>query len=757
VKGALTNMNMQRPALLPQVENSPAISPADGTEHSSSVSSPGIDLVVLLRILRVRRQIILGTAAAVIALTTVILFSLTPLFSASSIVMLDQQKNNVEDVSSVLSGLPTDQASVQNQVQILTSRNLAGHVLDKLDLKDDPLFSGVTKSWTKYLAPFNPISWLSAGKRTLDDARGNDAKRNALIDRFERYLTVAPIGLSTAIKVTYESPDAQEAARVDNAIADAYVEDQLNAKFDATQKATSWLTDRIQELSRQSQAADAAVQQYRAANGLAETATGGSVVDTQMTAISGQLVIAKADLAEKQATYSHIAALQREGHAADISQAVSSPLIGQLRNQEADLIRQEADLSSKYGARNPKMLDLESQKSNLEAKINEEVNRVVQSVANDVSIAQAQVNSLQASLDRIEGQSDQQNQLKVKLTQLQSAASSAKSMYEAFLSRLNQTQDQRGIQTPDARVISRSEVPRSASYPNKLLVFGVAIPGGLILGLTLAFVMERLDSGFRTTYQIETMLGLPVLATIPEVFSTDKERIANPADRIIDRPMSSYSESIRGLELALTLSNVDKRPKVIVVTSSVPGEGKTTIAVSLARLAAKAGLKTVIVDGDLRRPTVDNVIGLQTPTLGVLEVVLGSHSLEQCLVKDPRSDLLVLPCAKRPVSPSDLLSSQSMTHLIATLSKAFDFVVIDSAPVLPVNDTKILSQLADALLFVTRWEKTPREGVSNALRSLADVHAPVAGIALARADMKRFQYYSYGYQDYHYYNKYYTE
>jgi len=750
-------MTVQRPVLLSQAENSQAIPTGDGVENSPSVSTPAIDLVVLLRILRVRREIILGTAAAVIALTLVVLFALTPLYSASSIVMLDQQKNNIEDVASVLSGLPTDQAGVLNQVQILTSRELAGHVISKLNLKDDPYFSSATKSWTKYLAFLNPLSWLNGGSKARDDAAGVDAERNALIDRFEKNMTVAPIGLSTAIKVTYESPDAQEATRIDNAIADAYVEDQLNAKFEATQKATRWLADRIQDLSRQSQTADAAVQQYRAANGLVEAATGGSVVDDQMTAISGQLVIAKADLAEKQATYAHIAQLQQEGHAADISQAVSSVLIGQLRNQEATLMQQEADLSSKYGSRNPKMLDIESQKANLQAKINEEVNRVVQSVANDVSIAQAQVGSLQASLDHIEDQSGKQNQLKVKLAQLQSAASSAKSMYEAFLSKLNQTQDQQGIQTPDARIISRAEVPIYTSYPNKLLVLGAAIPGGILLGLMFAFMMERLDSGFRTTYQIESMLGLPVLATIPEVLNSNKDNGADPVDRIIDRPMSSFSESIRGLQLALTLSNVDKQPKVIVVTSSVPGEGKTTIAASLARLAARSGLKTIIVDGDLRRPMVAHTMGLGVSTLGILEVVVGSHSLDQCLIKDPRSDALILPCAKKPISPSDLLSSQAMNNLVANLAKTFDFVVIDSAPVLPVNDTKILGQLADAVLFVTRWEKTPREGVSNALRALADVHAPVAGIALARADMKRFQYYSYGYQDYYYYNKYYAE
>jgi succinoglycan biosynthesis transport protein ExoP len=750
-------MTLQKPLSPSSPNGLPVYSVSEQAELSAPRQTRALDLAVLLRILRVRRQIILGTAAAVIAIAVVILFQLTPLFSATSVVMLDQRKNNVEDVSSVLSGLPTDPTGVQNQVQILTSRDLAGRVIEKLNLKDNIYFSSGTKSWDKYLSLLNPLNWLPSKNKTRDEILGINNERNRLIDLFDKHLTVTPVGLSTAIRVTYESPDAYDAAQIDNAIADAYVEDQLNAKFEATQKATKWLADRIQDLAKQSQAANEAVQQYRAANGLTETQGGGSVVDQQMSAISAQLVAAKSDLAEKQATYAHISALARAGHAADISEAVASPLIAQLRNQEADLMRQEADLSSKYGPRNPKMLDLESQKANLGTKIDEEVQRVVRSVANNVDIAQAQVSSLEGSLRQIESQSGAQNQLKVKLAALESNAASAKSMYEAFLARLNQTQDQQGIQTPDARIISRAEIPNKPSYPNKLLVLGVAIPVGLLLGLMFAAILERLDSGFRTTYQVENVLGFPVLATIPEVLPGKRGEDINAANKVIDKPMSSFSESIRGLHLALSLSNVDKQPKVIVVTSSVPGEGKTTLAVSLARLGARSGLKTIIVDGDLRRPTVASVLGLKDPRFGIVEAVTGSQPLDHCFSKDPRSDAIVLPCVQKPASPSDLLSSQAMRHLVQNLAKAFDLVIIDSAPVLPVNDTKILSQLADSVLFVARWEKTPREGVSNALRSLTDAHAPVAGIALARADMSRFQYYSYGYQDYHYYNKYYAD
>jgi succinoglycan biosynthesis transport protein ExoP len=714
-----------------------------------------IDLVVLLRILRVRRHVIAGTAVIVLALISVVLWQLTPLYSASSVVMLDKQKNSVEDVASVLSGISTDPVGVQNQVQILTSRDLAERVVDKLNLEQDPQFSNV-RAGRGYARLLNPVNWFSAHSEIAPDPYTEANQRRAVIDQFQQHLTVAPVGLSSALTVTYASPDARDAARIANAVADAYVEDQLNVKFDATQKATAWLADRIKDLSRQAQAADAAVQEYRAQNGLTETTNGGSVVDQQMSDISGQLVLAKSDLAEKQATYSHVSALAVQGHAADISQAVASPVITQLRAQEADLIRQEADLSSKYGPRNPKMVQLESQKTNLEGKIDEEVQRTVRSVANDVSIAQAHVNSLQASLNHIESQSGVQNQLKVKLTALQSSASSAKAMYEAFLSKLNQTQDQQGIQTPDARIISRATVPSAPSYPKKSLVIAAAIPAGLLLGFLLACMMERLDSGFRTAQQVESALGLPVLATIPEVRAIDLKN-GNAASRVVDKPMSSFSEAVRGLQLAVAVSNPNKRPKVIAVTSSVPGEGKTTVAVSMARLASKSGLKVLLLEGDLRRRRVASAVGLVRPETGLLEALSGSRSLENCWHKDPHSDVLVLPCVKRPISAPDVLASKGMRHLIEHVSTVFDLIIVDTAPVLPVSDTKILSRLMDTMILVTRWEKTPREGVANALRALNDVHAPVAGIALARADMSRFQYYSFGLQNYRSYNKYYSD
>ena len=436
--------------------------------EEQGVPHPGSDPVLtlndFLRILRIWKNIIIGTALTVIVLVGVIVFMMTPLYSASAVVMLDERKNNVEDASAVLSGLAGSSATVQNQVQILTSLELAGRVVDKLKLKQDPEFNPSLSTFGAVLKYANPLHWFSESPKTRADVEGSDPERAAIVHRVLTRLSVTPVGLSTAMNITFESEDADKAARIANAFANAYVEDQLEAKFEATQKATTWLSGRIGELSHQAEAADSAVQQYKAEHNITTTANGLSVVDQQIAEINSQLTLARTDLAEKQSSYGRLAALARAGRAADSAQVMASPVIAALRAQESVLNGQMADLSSKYGPRHPKILDLQAQKTTLDSKIAEEVQRVVDSAKNDVEVSQSHESSLEQSLHQLESQGAGQNQAEVQLTALQSAATSTRAMYEAFLGRLNQTQGQEGIETPDARIISNAEVPTVAKF-----------------------------------------------------------------------------------------------------------------------------------------------------------------------------------------------------------------------------------------------------------------------------------------------------
>ncbi len=731
---------------------------AEGVEDSFSLQeAQGFRLADFLQMVQVRWQIIVGTIIVVLVLTAVVTFQLTPLFTGKAVVMLDARRNNVAEIGAVVDELPANQSTIQNQIQILQSRNLQSLVIDKAGLMKDPEFNpqagGDFFAFLKYL---NPMRWFGTPVSTRTEQEQLDTTRNTITNRLLSRMTVTPIGTSLAITIAFDSTSPQKAARITNAIADAYVEDQLNAKFEATQKASKWLADRLQQLNGQVQAADAAVAQYKADKGLIESGSGGSVVDQQVAALNSQLVLARSSLAETEAKYARVSELSRQGRSADVTQVVDSGLIATLRGQETTLMQQQAEFSSKYGPRHPKVIDLQSQMANLQAKIGEEVGRVVQTVANDVAVARARVNSLQGSLSQVQGQSGVQGQDRVKLMQLQANATSTRSLYDAFLSRFKQTQDQEGVQTPDARILSRAIVPSAPSFPNKLLIFGAAIPLSIFLGLLLALTVERLDNGFRTSSQVEGTLGLPVLGTIPEI-KGEKNAPVSPADWITEKPLSFFTEAIRGIQIGLTLSNVDRKPKVVLVTSSTPGEGKTTVAISLARQAARNGEKVILVDGDLRRPRVASALGITNLENGIVEALTNTVPLEQCLHKDPLSNVFFLPSATKAVNPPDLLSSAAMENLISVLSRTADLVIIDSAPLLPVNDTKVLTRLADAVLFVVRWEKTPREAAKAAVRALADVSVAIAGVVMTRTDVTRYHYYSYGYQGYYNYASYYND
>ncbi len=727
------------------------------------------DLRNVLRLLRMRWHIVFGTTLLVVAVTALGVYRLTPQYTAHALVMLDAHQNQMV-TSTALASREQDYfyepSLIENQVQILYSRVLAARVIDKLELDKDLKFNpppplekadaeAATAGWLTLLKRVDPRKWLEQPQVSiLTEQEKAVNEREALIDRVLGGLTAKSRGRSTAIEISYVDPDPARAAQIANALADAYVEDQLNAKYDASQKATQWLSDRIQTLADQVRNADVAVQQYKAENNLTDT-NGSSVADQQLSALNGQLMVARSDLAEQEAKYSQVSALQKAGRSEDVSQVVGSPLIAALRAQENDLLKREADFSSRYGPRHPRMLDLASEKRNLLSKIDEEVKRVIETVSNDVAVARARVTSLEASLQQATGRSTGDNRARIKLRALEANATSSHALHDAFVARFKESEGQQGIQMPDSRIISHAILPTTPSAPNKKLALELAFAGGIFLGFLLALLVERLDSGFRTASQVEKTLGLPVLGTIPEI-SWGRKSPEAATDRVIDKPMSSFAEAIRGLQMSLFLSNVDKPPRVILLTSAVPGEGKTTVAVSIARLAARNGKKAVVIDCDLRRPATGKALGVTKFDFGMVEVLTGEKSLEQCLQKDPRSSLQVLPVKLKSGNPPDLLGSQAMEKLVATLRANYDLVILDSAPLLPVHDTRILARLVDATVFVVRWEKTPRDAARNAARILADIHAPLAGVILTRANTKRFQYYSYGYQSYYSYNKYYT-
>jgi polysaccharide biosynthesis transport protein len=693
---------------------------AESGPDTASASAPAFRFADLAAIVRRRRTLIFGVATAVVACTFLALLVWPARYAASATIVLEGRKNSVTEQSAVLSALPIDPASLQNQIQILTSRDLAGRVIDKLALTQDPEFSSPGLFAVLFGGDYSPDAAVR--------------QRNLAIDAFLSHLSVDVVGLSTTITVTFSARDPDKAALIANAIADAYVEGQVNAKVVATEQATGWLTERIRQLARQTQDAETAVQRYKAEHNLSEGPEGVSLADQQLVGINTQLVQARSDLAQKQANYDRVRSLLASGQAADASQVVASPLIVQLRQQEAELARQEAQLSTRYGPRHPKMVEIESQRHDLDAKIDEEVHRIAGSLQNDVTTAGAQVASLVASLARAQAEASKQNMARVELRALQANAQSTRTMYESFVTRLRETQDQEEIQTPDARVVSRASPPTSPAAPRRIVILAAAIPAGLLLGLLIALLAERFGAGVAPGRQsvapaTAPARRVPVLAEFPDLARMSASPMP-AADYVIDYPASAFARAIAALDRQIAGAGGWSGPRVLMVTSAEPGEGKTAIALSLARAAAGRGQRVVLIEGDARWPAAARMMRVPQLRSGLAEVVTGAAPVSRSLARDARSNVLLLSWAARPARLRELLSSQRMAQLMAHLRASCDLVVVDAPPVRAPESAAYLA-LTDAVLFVAGTEPHAQPAAVDALAVLAAQRAPTIGIALA--------------------------
>jgi capsular exopolysaccharide synthesis family protein len=595
-----------------------------------------------------------------------------------------------------------------------------------------------------------PIHWVVSSVKSLFVSAPNPSETEddpahaellAVARALTGHLDVFNDGRSYVLKISVESENPKLAATLANAYANAYLNAQLDAKYQAVQRANSWLNDHLSDLQAKVEASDSAVQQFAADHNLTQTA-GTNINSQQVSELNTQLVLASADLAQKEANLKQVKDSLSTGGVSAAAQVLSSPLIQALREQESALITKEADLATRYKPEHPAMINIKAQERDLDLKIQSEINRIVQGMQGDVIAARAKVDSLNQSLNGL--QSAPQNDAQVQLNQLQREADANRTLYENFLNRFKQTSAQEDIQEPDARIISEAMVPTAPSYPKKVPLIGFALLGSCMIGALAAFGMERLDVGFRTGEQFEKMVSVPVLGLEPALYSGEV-----PHDVVVQRPVSSYSESIRSIRTALRYSDVDNPPKVVMVTSSLPDEGKTVFALSLARSVAKSGGKALLIDCDLRRPSIAKQFNVESKP-GLLAFFDDGADKSKIISVDAESGLHFIATPSGTPNPQDLLGSKHMKALIDVMRDRYDLIVLDTPPLLAVSDALVLSHAVDATIFLVRWAKTPRQVVLGALKSFRTLGGRLAGVVLSRVDMRQHATYGYGDPGYYY-------
>lgn len=696
-----------------------------------------------LKVVWRRRHILMGVTATVMAVAWLAIKLTTPIYSGSSLVMIDTRKTHIVDIKEVMSSVAPQLTTVLSEVEVLKSRNLAKKVADKLNLYSNPEFNPAMRP-----APSGPAAlikavrgWFETGQ-SVDPEEKARRERSAVIAEVMNRRTVAPVPQSMVIMITTTSPDAKMAASLANAFAEAYVLDQLEAKFDAARDASTWLNQRVDGLRQALLESERAVTTYRSQTGLLDSRGGLQPSQQQLAELNSQIIITQARRSELEAKVVRIESVMRSDGGQSLDESTDSPLIQRLRESEATLLREVSDMSIRYGDKHPRMIKASAELAELREKIRIESAKLGSGVRHELGIVRAREAALRDQVRKIEERMAGQGRAEVRLHELEREAQANRLMYETFLARSKETSEQEHIQRADSRVISTAEQPISPSYPRKGLLLAAALLVGLFLGVVIILVLEQFEDSFRDQRDLEDASGLPALGLIPLITPRKLKAAGCGVEQyMIDRPTSAYSEAVRSLWVTLS-HGAAGAPRVLAVTSAVPGEGKSLTAVSLARTAAGLGRRVVLVDCDLRRSSIARMLSL-SPSVHLDALLLGG-SLEEALIDDKIANLKIIAARSLDQPMLEQLGSSAMTRLIETLKERFDLIVLDCPPVMPVSETQILGRMADAALFCVRWENTARDVVTSALHILSEIRVNLVGTVLTQVNVERHATYGYG-------------
>ncbi len=727
-----------------------------------------ISLINFFHTLWLRKRLLLSVIFSLTIFAILIIYQLVPRYTATAQLLIGINAAKVVDIEEVMTGNFKGDAAVIGEMEVIKSRELAHKIIDHLHLEQYPEFNPKPQK-PGLLAQFSlknllPESWKEAMGMVKIDSRTAEEKEEARLTRltniFLSKLKVSQVKRSQVINVGFESEDPKLAAKIANEVADKYIVGQLQAKFDATKKATDWLNDQLVELKQKVESSERAVEQYRKTHELLEVSKEVGLSQQQMSEVNSQLIIARAQRAEAEAKYQQVEAIAKSGRDIDsVAEVLNSSLISSLRQQESEVQRKYSEMLVEFGQRHPRMIQMQAELEDIQAKVRSEVKKVAAGLRNSMDVARAREGSLSSSLRQMESKTSGSNQAEVQLHALEREATANKALFETFLGRFKETASTQGIAQADARVISFAEIPLGASYPKRNLLLMSSVVGALLFGVFLVFILEILNPGVRSPEQIQDLFNMSTLGIVPKIVDAN----ALPHEYLLTKPQSSLAEAVNTLRISLSLLNPDAEVKSLLVTSSVPGEGKSTLAVLIARHSACAGQRVVLVDTDLRRPTIEKMFKFKERKLGLTDLLMQHDlSINDVLVDDPETGMKILTGGKSAfINPVDLFASQRMKSIINDLRERFDLVILDSAPIMAVPDTRILAGLVDKTIFVLNWDSTPKKVVYGALHLLnKDGHSNIAGVVLQKVNLQQYGRYGYGDSGYYYhygrYNQYYN-
>ena len=702
-----------------------------------------LSLASYWHILLKHRWMILTTALVLTTIVAIVSFRMTPIYKASSRVQVEAETPLIQSITELYQKADADDAFLQTQIQVLKSESLAWRTIEQLDL-------------TQHL--------ISAARLAKIDP---DQRKVELIATFERNLSVELVPKTRMLIVGFENPDPQLAAQVSTTLVNNYIDYNFRLKYDATRQASGWMEQQLDELNAKVETSQQALVEYEREHQIVNTNEKQNVQEQMLSDLSRDLTNAESERVQKESLYHEVLS-----NRAQVAALAHNELLQKLEEKASDLDGQYTEAVSQYGPNFPKAVRLHEQVVENRNQIQTEQNRVIDRIRKDYDAARNRESLAAAAVAAQKEQVGKLNQLLVQHNLLERDFEGNQQLYQSLMQRLKDATVSAGLRSTNIHLVDSALPPSKPVRPQRPLNIALGFLAGVVIGVMGAFVREAFDHSIKTAEEVEALLDTPTLAVIPlerAAFSSkpvlseetdpgahrDKSSRKSVALTILEKPQSVLAEAYRALRTAIVLSLAPRAPKLLLVTSSHSGEGKTSTALNLAQTLAQQKGPVLLMDCDLRKGNIARLLGMDAKK-GLSTVLTGNNTLEDALHQfGPQPNLWILSAGPVPPNPAELLASETMRELCQTLSARFEHVVIDSPPVLAVTDATILSSLVDAVVLVAESGRTAQAALLRTRAVLENAGARILGVVLNKLDLRQLGYYGYaGYYYYQYYSRY---